>query len=115
MAAAIERKSLSSERGSGALRSAPGALLFSSVLFLLTLCSLPGCQKASSVASPGDISPVSRSVEEPSLPWFADITAESGLNFVHDAGPTGTYFMPQIVGSGAAFLDYDNDGRLDIR
>jgi hypothetical protein len=43
-----------------------------------------------------------------------DITAESGLNFVHDAGPTGSYFVPQIIGSGAALFDFDNDGRLDI-
>ncbi|MBV9122080.1 MAG: VCBS repeat-containing protein, partial [Planctomycetes bacterium] len=42
------------------------------------------------------------------------MTQEVGLNFVHDAGPEGTYFMPQIMGSGAALFDYDNDGRLDI-
>jgi hypothetical protein len=47
-------------------------------------------------------------------PWFADVTDEVGINFVHDAGPVGTYFMPQQVGSGAALLDFDGDGRLDI-
>jgi hypothetical protein len=47
-------------------------------------------------------------------PWFADVTDEVGIDFAHDAGPTGTYFMPQQVGSGAAFLDFDGDGRLDI-
>jgi hypothetical protein len=47
-------------------------------------------------------------------PWFQDITEESGLHFVHDAGPTGSYFMPQIVGSGLALFDFDKDGRLDI-
>jgi hypothetical protein len=46
--------------------------------------------------------------------WFQDVTEELGLNFVHDAGPVGDYFMPQIVGSGAALFDFDNDGRLDI-
>jgi hypothetical protein len=46
--------------------------------------------------------------------WFADITEEKRLDFVHDAGPTGTFFLPQIVGSGAALFDFDNDGRLDI-
>jgi len=43
-----------------------------------------------------------------------DVTEELGLDFVHDAGPTGTYFLPQIVGSGAALFDFNNDGRLDI-
>lgn len=56
---------------------------------------------------------VSPSPQQP--PWFEDITAASNLEFVHDPGPVdGKYFMPQINGSGAALLDYDNDGRLDI-
>ena len=46
--------------------------------------------------------------------WFEDVTDKVGLNFVHDAGPTGGYFLPQVMGSGAAFLDFDGDGRLDI-
>src|SRR5437879_4282987 len=50
--------------------------------------------------------------EEPA--WFRDDTAAVGLNFTHEAGPIGGYFMPQIMGSGAAALDYDNDGRLDL-
>src|SRR6266849_5053832 len=47
-------------------------------------------------------------------PWFEDITDQVGLNFIHDAGPTGNYFFPQILGSGAALFDFNNDGRLDI-
>ncbi len=47
--------------------------------------------------------------------WFEDVTNKVGLDFVHDAGPTdGSYFMPQIVGSGAALFDFNNDGLLDI-
>ena len=47
-------------------------------------------------------------------PWFEDVTDAVGLAFVHDPGPTGSYFLPQLMGSGAALLDCDNDGRLDI-
>src|SRR5258708_3051180 len=47
-------------------------------------------------------------------PWFEDVTEKRGLTFHHDAGPVGNYFMPQQVGSGAAFFDFDRDGRLDI-
>ena len=47
-------------------------------------------------------------------PWFVDVTDELGIDFVHDAGPVGTYFMPQQVGSGAALFDFDGDNRLDI-
>jgi enediyne biosynthesis protein E4 len=47
--------------------------------------------------------------------WFEDVTDRVGLSFTHDAGPiTPAYFMPQIMGSGCAFLDCDGDGRLDI-
>jgi hypothetical protein len=46
--------------------------------------------------------------------WFEDITDRAHLHFVHDAGPARQYFMPQIMGSGAALFDYDGDGRLDI-
>src|SRR5947199_80036 len=47
-------------------------------------------------------------------PWFVDATDEVGLHFVHDAGPAGAYFMPQLMGSGAALFDFDNDGLLDL-
>jgi hypothetical protein len=50
----------------------------------------------------------------PGDPWFADVTDEVGLDFVHDAGPVGDYFMPQALGSGAALFDFNGDGRLDI-
>jgi hypothetical protein len=64
-----------------------------------------GCQKQDSTSAP---------VEGGGPCWFADVTEEKGLAFVHDAGPTGEFFMPQAIGSGAAFLDFNNDSRLDI-
>lgn len=47
-------------------------------------------------------------------PWFTDVTSAVGLDFTHQAGESKRYFMPQSMGSGAALLDVDNDGRLDI-
>jgi hypothetical protein len=46
--------------------------------------------------------------------WFADVTESWGIDFVHDPGPTGTYFMPQSMGSGLAVFDCDGDGLLDV-
>ncbi|HTU22103.1 MAG TPA: CRTAC1 family protein [Gemmataceae bacterium] len=53
-------------------------------------------------------------VANPPPSWFVDVTEASGVDFLHDAGPTGTYFMPQIMGSGAAVFDFDGDGQLDL-
>jgi len=46
--------------------------------------------------------------------WFTDVTETCGARFVHDVGKTGTYFMPESIGSGLAIFDYDNDGRMDL-
>jgi hypothetical protein len=46
--------------------------------------------------------------------WFRDDTDKVGLTFQHEAGPIGRCFIPQIMGSGAALLDFDNDGRFDL-
>src|SRR6476659_10173566 len=47
-------------------------------------------------------------------PLFRDIASESGLDFRHVSGAGGEYLMPEIMGSGGALLDYDNDGDLDV-
>ncbi len=75
--------------------------------FLLIAVCLPlACQRSTpSPVAEEDVAPT---------PWFEDVTDQVGLDFVHDAGPTGSYFMPQIMGSGAALFDCDGDGRLDI-
>ncbi|MBM3558949.1 MAG: CRTAC1 family protein, partial [Alphaproteobacteria bacterium] len=50
----------------------------------------------------------------PDVPWLTDIAAEAGLVFEHEAGATGAFRLPEIIGSGAALLDYDGDGDLDV-
>src|SRR5499426_3711036 len=57
---------------------------------------------------------VSLFISLPEHPQFIEKAAESGLNFRHSTGSTGQFYMPEIMGPGAALLDYDNDGDLDI-
>ena len=46
--------------------------------------------------------------------WFEDFTARAGVRFVHQVETSGRYLFSESIGSGAAFLDFDNDGRLDL-
>jgi hypothetical protein len=80
---------------------------FSYALCLFFALGGVACRRVSSVVAPA--SPLSS-------PWFEDVSERTHLEFVHDAGPLprGRYNMPQIIGSGVALFDYDNDGRLDI-
>ena len=52
-------------------------------------------------------------VEIPDMP-FKDITASAGIHFSHASGAAGEKLLPETMGGGCAFLDYDNDGDQDI-
>ncbi len=49
----------------------------------------------------------------PSLP-FTDITAEAGIRFTHQNGAAGEKLLPETMGSGCGFIDFDNDGDQDL-
>ncbi|HTL03025.1 MAG TPA: hypothetical protein VL243_12385, partial [Vicinamibacterales bacterium] len=49
-----------------------------------------------------------------SVERFTDATAETRLDFIHVNGMTGQFYYPEIIAPGAALLDYDNDGDLDV-
>jgi hypothetical protein len=46
--------------------------------------------------------------------WFEDFTERAGIHFIHEVETSGKYLFPESIGSGGAFLDFDNDGRLDV-
>ncbi len=50
----------------------------------------------------------------PLLPQFLDVTAKSGIDFTHSFGEKELSSILEGTGSGCAWLDYNNDGLLDL-
>ena len=46
--------------------------------------------------------------------YFTIYNQEASIQFTHNNGNSEQYFYPEIVGSGVAMIDYDNDGDLDV-
>ena len=85
----------------------PRATRTLSVLLLVAL-AIPGCTGRGA-------GPVGSATGEASTaPWFVDRAVGAGLDAVNDPGPEGSFFMPQSMGNGAALIDFDQDGRLDL-
>jgi len=60
-------------------------------------------------SSPGPTTP------RPSGPIeFTDVSAQAGIHFKHNSGAFGKKYLPETLGAGCAFLDFDNDGWQDI-
>lgn len=58
-------------------------------------------------------------LDEPDLPQpppgrFVDITESAGIDFVHFNGAYGDRMLPETMGGGVAFFDYDGDGHPDL-
>jgi len=70
-------------------------------------------------SSPAEMSareadPLPRAKQEDSQIRFRDVTAESGIGFVHTHGGSGRKYIVETVTAGLATFDYDNDGLTDI-
>jgi enediyne biosynthesis protein E4 len=82
------------------------------------LATYVGCTPAAPPpVVPAAVAPVRNAKVKPeSLPTvkFVDITRESGIAFVHYNGALGEKLLPETMGAGVAFLDYDHDGDQDL-
>ena len=76
-----------------------------------TPVTAPTAEVANQVPSPSP----SPTPPRPSGPIeFTDVTAQAGIHFRHNSGAFGKKYLPETLGNGCAFLDFDNDGWQDI-
>lgn len=81
------------------------------------LCALASAAACSAGCSGGggsaEVAPASAAA--PSVrPWFREVTAATGITFVHRNGATPAKHLIETLGAGVAVLDYDGDGRPDL-
>ncbi len=87
----------------------------------LSSLGLAACIAACTAASP-EVKPAAAVLPAPSSPApreteplrYVDVTAESGVHWVHNHGGFGQRWLPETIGPGVIVLDADVDGRLDI-
>ncbi len=81
-------------------------------LVAVAALAVPACAPEEGASEPP--LPVSANAPRLESVRFVDVTADTGLDFVHATGSTGSYPMPAIMGGGVAAFDADGDGRLDL-
>jgi len=82
-----------------------------SVLRALGLGALGGAGLWRALPLPA-LPPAAESLD--AFPFDLVPAAQSGINWVHHNGRSLEYYLPETTGAGCAFLDYDNDGWMDI-
>src|SRR6516162_249225 len=88
-----------------------GAVMALSAGLLLLSCQKRGSPPPSAPPPP-DAEPAS--TPTPGLPWFEDVTGASGIDFRHYDSTTAMDYVQERMGSGLAWIDYDNDGWPDL-
>lgn len=78
---------------------------------MMVMLSSTGCKKSDHPSRTNHAQP---QLNAKTLPVFTDITQHVGLDFVYENGAKGHLWDPEVMGSGVAFFDFDNDDDLDI-
>lgn len=90
--------------------------LFALCLIVIVLMIAAGCSgREEPPAATGTASDaVNQTANAASPVQFTDVTKQAGIQFTHYNGAFGGQLLPETMGSGAVFLDYDGDGYQDI-
>ena len=73
--------------------------------YVAALLLLAACDRVREVPAPANEAPHAS---------FVNITAAAGIGFVHCNGAYGEKLLPETMGGGVAFFDYDSDGHPDL-
>lgn len=84
-------------------------VLIQSLFFVISLLSVLGSMRYSALTESSD----QGHGTSPNV-TFVDVTEESGIRFRHDNAASREKYLVETMGSGCAFLDYDQDGFLDV-
>ena len=100
------------------MRLSPVIFCLLGILLLSSACKKgesPAPGTSAEVPSPSPLASASPTPPRPSGPIeFTDVSAQAGIHFKHNSGAFGKKYLPETLGTGCAFLDYDNDGWQDI-
>lgn len=85
------------------------------LVVMLAGFGLASCQR-SSPPSPEAQAEAARPTPAPvaGSPWYDDVTTAAGINFQHYDSATPMYYIPETVGSGLGWIDFDADGWPDL-
>jgi hypothetical protein len=75
---------------------------------LLLALLIAGCARRSTAPSPPSLASPAAAVR------FTDVTTQAGIHFQHTSGRSGRFYLPETLGAGCAFLDYNRDGKPDL-
>ncbi len=83
----------------------------------LLLCALivsTGCEQKAAAPPPSVAPATATAAARAERIQFVDVTEKAGIRFKHDSGAFGKKYLPETMGNGGCFLDYDNDGWQDL-
>ncbi|HEX3820733.1 MAG TPA: CRTAC1 family protein [Candidatus Sulfotelmatobacter sp.] len=111
----------------------PALVLLGAMVLGLSACTQTSAKSIQAVAELPTHDPVRRPTSAPGGPIparssvaaapatrpsgpieFMDVTEKAGIHFKHNTGAFGKKYLPETMGSGVCFIDYDNDGWQDI-
>lgn len=109
-------RSSPSQSAGGVFRSSAvvAGVLLLVALALLAALNFLGRKRGPATAPAAGVNPMTTYQAELPIVRFTDITAPAGLHFVHTNGAYGEKLLPETMGGGVAFLDFDDDGDPDL-